>query len=136
MLIVKPLLLEWATESWKSLNSRPDLIMRGWFKCMERILDPYDAEVQNKAMTKSIQGQLEAHGFMFELNEPEPNINHWDEESSGSNTEDELDVLKRKIEGTRKSGRNKTQTKPAFGNLTIRTDQIETDSDVEEIVYE
>jgi hypothetical protein len=134
MLIIKPLLLNWATESWRLLENRGDLIMKGWFKCMDSILDPFNTEVQNKAMTKMIQGQLEAYGFVPDLNEPDPDNAYWEGESSDSGSEDELDILKRRIEGTRKSNRNKTETKPAFGNATIRTDQIESDSDVEMFV--
>jgi hypothetical protein len=133
MAVIKPLILNWCFESWRSLENRQDLIMKGWFKCMDRILDPFNTDVQDKATRKVLESQLEAYGFVPELSEPEPTAAHWDEDSDGETEEDELDVLKRKVEGSRKSTRVKSQTKPAFGNATIRTDQIaiESDSDSE-----
>ena len=41
-----------------------------------------------------------------------------------SEGEDELDVMKRRTEGIRKSNRAKTQPKPFFGSATIASDQI------------
>jgi hypothetical protein len=116
------------------IENRQDLIMKGWFKCMDTILDPFNTTVQDKAMRKVLEYQLEAYGFVPLLSEAEPSESHWDEESDEEDSEaDELDVLKRRVEGTRKSGRTKVQTKPVFANATIRTDQIEIvdDSDVD-----
>lgn len=131
MEVIKPLILNWCFESWRSLENRQDLIMKGWYKCMDRILDPFNTDVQDKATRKVLESQLEAYGFVPELSEPEPTAAHWDEESEEDSEEDELDVLKRKVEGSRKSTRVKSQTKSMFGSATIRTDQIELDGDSE-----
>lgn len=133
MHIIKPLVLNWAVESWRSLENRPELIIQGWIKCMTRILDPYNEDVQDKATANILSGTLTAYGFVPDLNEPEPTARYCNEESDYSTSEDELDVMKRRIEGERKSSRRKIQSKPPFGNATIMTDQLEIDCSDDEI---
>src|ERR1700722_8903543 len=74
--VIKPLILNWCFESWRSLENRQDLIMKGWYKCMDRILDPFNKDVQDKATRKVLESQLEAYGFVPELSEPEPTASH------------------------------------------------------------
>jgi hypothetical protein len=126
MSVIKPLVLKWCFESWRSLENRPELIIKGWYKCMITILDPFNQEVQSKATEKSLRNQLEAYDFVFgDAAEPEPDRAYW-EIQSDSECDDELDVMKKRVEGSRKRNRDRKQTRPAFGDhLTIATDQIE-----------
>ena len=104
--------------------------------CLDAILDPFNADVQDKSMEKLLKSQLEAYGFVPEMNEPEPTAAYWaeDSEDSASEGEDELDIMKRRTEGIRKSNRAKTQTKPFFGSATIASDQIVIDGDDGDVV--
>jgi DDE superfamily endonuclease len=127
--IIKPLILEWCYNSWKKLENRPELIIKGWYRCMTDIRDPYDATIQQSAFEKVIKQQLEAYDFVPKEDEIE-DPNQYDHYVTDSDSdEDELDPLKRRVYGERKSTRFKQQT--ITNSYTIRTDQIEFDSESE-----
>ena len=133
MKAVKPKILEWCYQSWTKLSHRSDLLMRGWRKCVDEILDPYDPKIQEAAIQEAVKHSLEAYGFHYSKNEgQEEEEEEWNEEIMGEEDDDkdELDVMKIRIEGTRKNNRNRKQTQ--FTGDFINTQQvIDTDDEIE-----
>ena len=108
--------------------------MRGWHSAITKILDPFDEKVQNSALEETVKHSLQAYGFIPAEDEPEPiyTSQYWNCASdSDSDINDELDLMKKRVEGTRKSNRIKTQAKPVHGHANIATDQIELSEDSE-----
>jgi hypothetical protein len=108
--IVKPKVLEWCHKSWQMLENRPELIMAGWIKCMNNIRDPFDHRVQEEAFEKVLRNQLEAYGFVPEGEEKENVRQYYSCITDSDSDKDELDVLKRRVFGERKSKREKIIT--------------------------
>ena len=127
--IVKPLSRDWSIQSWLQLNERTELIRKGWHRCFLNI-DPFDAKTQEAAIEKVMKNQLTAYGFVPNEPENEFDANYYDCSSDSASNDDELDVLRRRVEGSRKSVRNKKQ--PNLSGYLINTQQIELDDDEEE----
>jgi hypothetical protein len=104
-----------------------------WRKCVDEILDPYDPKIQEAAIQEAVKHSLEAYGFHYSKNEgQEEEEEEWNEEIMGEEDDDkdELDVMKIRIEGTRKNNRNRKQTQ--FTGYFINTQQvIDTDDEIE-----
>ena len=127
MKIIKPRVLDWCVNSWEQLKERKDLIRSGWNKCMNEILDPFDKEIQVKSFEKVTKSQLNAYGFIFDKDEPENASDYYHYVTDSDSDDDELDPLKRRVYGTRKSDRISTQ--PKVSSYMIASDKIVLDSD-------
>ena len=111
---VKMQILAWALESWGNLSKEKVLIQRGWHKCVVEHFDIESEEDRKKAVREQVrsavapidaipdQKEEEVDGFCAEESEDE------DEEKT------EKQVMKEKVYGERKSGREKKQA-AAFG---------------------
>jgi hypothetical protein len=124
--VLKPLILKWSFESWFNLSNRPELIKKGWDRCITNILDPFDIKVQEIAAEKVFKSQLQAYGFVPKEAEKDENYNS---DSESDSDKDELDVLEARVYGSRKSSRKKKQTKS--NSYMINSSQIQLDSDEE-----
>lgn len=127
--IIKPLILEWCYNSWKKLENRQELIIKGWYKCMIDIRDPYDSTIQQTAFDKVLKQQLEAYDFVPKEDEEEDHKQYYNCITDSDSDEDELDPLKRRVYGERKSNRLRQQT--ITDSYTVRTDQLVFDSESE-----
>jgi hypothetical protein len=129
---LKPLLVQWAFSSWFNLLNRPDLIKKGWKHCISSILDPFDAKVRADAAQKVLENQLKAYGYVPK----EPEKTEYNSDSDTDSDKDELDVLKQRVEGIRKSTRGRKPEKQRPGSFVISSNQMqfEGESDQEFLV--
>jgi hypothetical protein len=124
---LKPLLLEWVYQSWSTLGSEPELIMKAWNKCLSETLkvDPFDEAVQKQSVLECAKGQLTAFDFKYEKEEEEKELD-WESEEE---EEDELDLMKQITIGTRRSGRQRKEA--ARKGYCIDTSLVEIESEDE-----
>lgn len=102
--VLKPLSLEWSLNSWLKLRDRTDLICKAWKKSFYMI-DPLEAKVQETATERVLKNELQAYGFIPDEKEEVFNAQYYNNDTDSESDDDELDVMKRRIEGTRKSSR-------------------------------
>lgn len=114
LLVLKPLLVQWAFESWKKLRERSDLIGSAWLKSFND-LNPFDPKTQDEAMNRVLKNEITAYGFVPDQAEEEYNASYYNCETDSESDDDELDTMKRRVFGTRKSQRRKKQTIDRYG---------------------
>lgn len=104
---IKPLLLQWLVESWKKMSEGRDYIKFGWHTCCVSLFDVHDAVKRIEVLESVAKGELDANGFVPEGTEDEEKGEESDHEEDEER--DELDVMKERRFGTRKSIRKRTQ---------------------------
>lgn len=105
---IKPLLLQWLVQTWKHLSEGRDYIKMGWHTCCRSLFDVLDPVKRAEAVESAAKGELQVNGVVPEGTEQEEE----DDESDHDEDEekDELDVMKERRFGSRKSERKRTQT--------------------------
>jgi len=104
-----------SVNSWIKLKERSDLVpvCRGWYKSFMYI-DPFDPEVQTAAMNRVVTNSLQAYGFVPDQKESVFDAQYYDAlpVTDSDSDNDELDVMVRRVEPTRRSARvaNKQNT--------------------------
>ena len=125
MAVIKPLILEWCYETWKSMSEKRDMVRHGWEKSLFSLIDPFDLRVQNDANREArMNAAFNADEHFGEQVEDEDHHDagaaQWDECSSDEE-KDELDVMKEIRHGTRRSRRDKKQPEKLHGYMSIDT---------------
>ena len=114
--VLKPLCVEWATQSWTVLSRRTELILKGWEKSFN-FIDPRDPAVQRAATRRSGASNFQVEEFVPDQEEPdEAQYNDADTDSE----QDELDSLAIPRQGERRSTRERRI--PDFFGCQLRTD--------------
>ena len=113
MKLVKPLSLQWCLESWARIKEGRDLIKFGWHECCVRLYDVYDSDKRKKAVAEVARGDWGALEFVPPGMEPALPEG---EESDGGH-KDELDIMKERKFGERKSKRKRAQVKRFGGGV-------------------
>lgn len=103
--VLKPLSLEWSLKSWLKLQDRSDLICKAWRKSFNA-LDPFESKLQDTATERVLKNELQAYGFIPDEKEETFDAQYYNNETDSESDNDELDVMKRRVEGTRKSQRS------------------------------
>jgi hypothetical protein len=122
MSVVKPLVLQWCIDSWSALGVEKGraYVKMGWHSCCLSLFNVFDGAKRAQVVEEAARGEIEAAAFIpaeQELEaEGEPSEDEEDEDK------DELDVLKERQYGSRKSERKRAAPKN-FGFL-INTQQI------------
>lgn len=115
MKLIKPLILQWCLASWTRKNEGRDMIKFGWHECCVRLYNVHDAEKRKAAMAEVGRGELDARDFLPEGEEPAPVV----DALSDDDGDDELDVMKRRTFGERKSKRKRGQVKRYGGGVNL-----------------
>lgn len=111
MKFIKPKVLQWAVESWQKLKEGSLYIQSGWKMCVSDLFDPLLQENQVSAAKEQIEGKLDFK-WVPEETESEPDEDDQELESdcdSSDEEKDELDLMKVRVEGIRKSNRVRKQ---------------------------
>jgi len=119
--VLKPLSVEWAVNSWLKLKDRTDLIIKAWRRSFN-LVDPMDKEIQKTASERVMKGELMAYGMVPGEVEEIYDAQYYNCDTDSESDKDELDVMKRRVEGTRKSSRKRTA--PRVFGYQINTTQI------------
>lgn len=130
--ILKPLLVEWAYHSWNKIKTGHGklLIQKGFKQCITDFYDPFDINNQKIASKEALERKLEIYGEIHDKDDEKENPDGYESESTDEDN-DELDIMQKRVDGTRKSQRIQKQVnKPE--NM-IATDQLQFSEDEEEI---
>jgi predicted nucleic acid-binding protein len=122
MKFIKPNILQWALQSWSQLNGPEGslYIQSGWKMCVSNFFDPLIPANQEIAVKEQLEGKLD---FKWVPDEDESEKEEDDDEGESSDEEkDVLDVMKKKVEGMRKSSRVRKQ--PAAYGIQLQSNQI------------
>jgi len=130
MATIKPLILKWCIESWNNLQQMPgrQYVKFGWGMCCTTLYNVHDKQKRQEAVAELARAELEVKGYVPDGEENEEE-NASDSEGEEDDEKDELDVMKERVFGTRKSDRKKSQVKP-FG-YQISSDKIALSDDSE-----
>jgi hypothetical protein len=120
MTLIKPKVLEWALESWKSLAEERGLIKTGWEMCVARFYDVNNQEKRIDALRQAILSPSapppEPEPEPEEKESDEPNVDEDGFNADSSEDEDldksEKQIMREKVQGTRKSSRSAPPPKP------------------------
>jgi hypothetical protein len=129
MSIIKPLIVEWAIQSWMSMKTRKDLIGIGWHMCVSSLYKVSSVEAQLDAVS-----ELYASDFKDEK-EDEVEETHEGEESEASDDEEDeskdvLDVLATRVYGHRRTDRKRKEPdRTGFFLSPSQVDFAQTDSE-------
>ena len=122
---LKPLLLQWFYNSWKIIKENPELVQYGWEKAVFAHFDVFDTIQQSVAVREALEKKFELD-LVPKKSEKKKAIEIYNDEDT-DDERDELDTMKDRKFGTRKSARKKTQTKSK--GYMLDTSQMMTDSD-------
>ena len=132
MTVIKPMILQWCVESWErmSLSQGRELIKKGWDKCCVSLFNVHDSNLRQQVTEAACKQELDPNHVPEESEGDDED----DEDSSESEEEldlpdvnendekDLLDLMKARVEGTRRSTRKRTQTQ--VGSYMINTSQL------------
>lgn len=108
MNIIKPLIVDWALESWSSMKTRKDLITFGWHMCVSSLYKVSNVQAQLDAVA-----ELYAPEFRDENEDLVEDASQEDESEVSDDEEDEdkdeLDVLAERVYGQRRSDRKRKE---------------------------
>jgi hypothetical protein len=51
----------------EKFRNRPELIMKGWFSCINRIVDPFDEKVHAETLKDSVKHSSKVYNFVLSL---------------------------------------------------------------------
>jgi hypothetical protein len=116
---IKPKILDWVCQSWKSLTEEKLLIMKGWHSCVVSLFDVHDEQQRKKAVQAALQAQKPVDAVP-ELREDEPaeeevdaevNSEGYIEEESEDEEKTEKQIMKERVYGERRSTRDRQPAK-------------------------
>ena len=125
---IKPMIVQWCIQSWQKLREEKQFIIFAWHMCCSSFFNVNDPEKRMQAVEEIALEQLERLHIPDE-DEPTPGP---DQPLSDSETEsdheenqeeDELNVMTKRIFGTRQSARSRTATQ-RFG-YSVASSQID-----------
>ena len=128
---IKPLILQWCIDSWSKMKDGRDYIKMGWHSCCVSLFDVHDQVKRVAVVEAASRDEFVAKAFVPEGEEGKEDDYQAEEESDHEEDEskDELDIMKERQFGTRKSARKRAQVS-AFG-FQLNSSQIALTSDSE-----
>lgn len=106
--LLKPKVLEWALESWKSLANEKLLILKGWNMCLVSHYDVHDASCRAAAMRAAIVSPVSLDSVPEGKDEEEVDEDGYCAEESDDEEKTEKVIMKEKVYGERRSTRQST----------------------------
>ena len=132
MSVIKPLVLQWCIESWNSLSQEKGrgYVKMGWHTCCLSLFNVLDVTKRAQAVEEAARGEIDAAAYIPEGEEEHAD----DDDSEHSNDEDdeekdELDVMKERQYGSRRSERKRAAS-ATFG-YQLSSSQIAMSEDSE-----
>jgi len=128
---LKPNILKWCFESWKSIKLDKAYIIHAW-DSLFKMFDPFEEKNQRQALRDlaknefQLEEDFEAEEEQFD--EPGHSGETYESESEDEG-KDELDIMREIRTGARRSTRSRQPPQPA--GYMVRTDQIQMDQDEE-----
>jgi hypothetical protein len=126
--MIKPSVLQWCVDSWNRLKDGTDYITMGWHTCVVQLFNVHDVAKRIQAVEEVAKAEVDGNFVPKRGNGTEAAIEDTqtvqsDESGSESDEEgDELDVMKQRQFGTRKSDRKRKEISN-FG-YQINSEQI------------
>lgn len=122
MSVIKPMVLQWCIDSWSALSQGKgrDYVKMGWHTCCVSLFNVFDVNKRIQVVAEDARDEFEAATFI-----PAETEQDAEEESSGDEEDeekDELDVMKERQYGSRKSERKRAA--PSFFGYQISSQQI------------
>jgi hypothetical protein len=110
MAAIKPQLLQWALESWRSLAVEKLLILKGWQMCLIAHYNVNSPEERVKAMAAAVRHEIAAgdavpEGIRKEDEDLELDEDGYIAEESEDEEKTETQIMKERVYGERKSSR-------------------------------
>lgn len=125
MSVIKPKVLEWALESWKTLAAEKQLIIKGWARCVTELFDVNDAAQRSKAMAAAMRREIDAEAVPEGIpKEDEVDDDGFCAEESDSEDEEKTvrQIMKERVFGERRSSR--TSAPPQRTGFMLNTAQL------------
>lgn len=127
---IKPLVLQWCTDSWMELQQRKSVIADGWYRCCLALYDVHDPSKRVAALAAVAKRQLD--DVFVPEDEEEPDESEVEESDHTSDDEgDELNLELPLPENTRRSGRERKPPQPHPGSYMLNSDRIALTEDSE-----
>lgn len=127
MSCIKPLILEWVLGSWEKLKQGRAFIKVGWHTCCLSLFNVHDQVKRLQAVEEVAKAELD-RALVPEGDEPDGDYSSSEEEEEDEE-KDELDVMKERQFGTRRSERKRNSVK-AFG-YQLNSQQVALSEDSE-----
>jgi hypothetical protein len=116
---IKPKIVDWVCESWKSLAEEKLLIMKGWHSCVVSLFDVHNEQQRKKAVQDALKAtkpvdavpELREDDLAEEELEVKLNSEGYIEEESEDEEKTEKQIMKERVYGERRSTRDRQQAK-------------------------
>jgi len=130
---LKPNILKWCFESWKSIKLDKAYVIHAW-DSLFKIFNPFEEENQRKALRDLARNQFQLEEDLEaaedeDFDPPGHAGDAYDGESEDE-AKDELDIMREIRTGARRSTRSRQP--PQFAGYMFRTDQIQMEHDEED----
>lgn len=125
--LIKPLILEWMLGSWSKLKEGRAFIKVGWHTCCLSLFDVHDQTKRLQAVEEVAKDELD-RALVPLQSEQDGDYSSSDEEDEDEE-KDELDIMKERQFGSRKSDRKRAVPKP-FG-YQLNSQQVALSEDSE-----
>jgi hypothetical protein len=123
MSVIKPLILQWCVDSWCALSQEKgrNYVKMGWHTCCVSLFNVFDAAKRAQTVEEAARGEIEAAAFI-PAEEEVDSVSDSEPDDEDDEDKDELDVLKERQYGSRKSDRKRVA--PSNFGYQINTQQI------------
>lgn len=128
MSMIKPLILQWCIASWSKMKQGRDYIKMGWHTCCLSLFNVNDVVKRLQVVEEVALGKLEGSFVPAQAEDSEEAAEH-ESEAEEDEEKDELDVMKERQYGSRKSARKRSQ--PAVSGYMLNSSQIHLTEDSE-----
>ena len=142
MSVIKPKVLDWLCESWKSRSREMLLIKKVWERCVVQLYDIKDAKLRKQAVQEALKGILDVTDTVPATEDDEEAEEYNDGDvNQNSDDDDDIDddtvrqVMEKRVFGERRSTRQRTQTKH-YGYQLISSQIDFTEIDLSVISFE
>jgi hypothetical protein len=125
MSMIKPLILQWCIASWSKMKQGRDYIKMGWHSCCVSLFNVHDVVKRLQVVEEVALKELESV-FVPDAEESEEQAAS---ESEEDEEKDELDVMKQRQYGSRKSARQRSQASVSGYMLNSSQIALTEDSD-------
>jgi hypothetical protein len=113
MSVIKPLAQQWCIDSWTALSQEKGrgYVKMGWHTCCVSLFNVLDASKRAQAVEESARGEIEAAAFIPVEEEQDSEADNDSSDDEDDEDKDELDVMKERQYGSRKSDRKRAAQK-------------------------
>lgn len=129
MASIKPLILQWSISSWERLQEGKEHIIAGWHTCCSSLYDVHDQEKRSAVVEAVVRGEFVGSFVPGAAETEEDTSNSESDQGEDDDDTDELDVMKARVFGERKSTRKRSQRSVCSYMLDTSQIALSEDSD-------